>query len=97
MMSNELAGIFMCFIFGLIFTFVSWRAWTRNEITNRHGRYRRKDNPFEFWFHTSLYIFCASLSLILGICLSIHLLRSSWRTVKASPRGHVMEASAQAV
>ncbi|MDI1312235.1 hypothetical protein [Prosthecobacter sp.] len=86
MMSNELACIFMCFISGLILTFVSWRAWTRQEVTCRYGRFRRKDNPFTFWFYTSLYVFFAVLSLIIGIVLSISLLRSSWRTVKSTPR-----------
>lgn len=97
MMSNELAGIFMCFIFGFIFTFGSWRAWTRQEVTSRHGRYHRKDSPFAFWFYTSLYISIAVLLFISGLVLSIHLLRSSWRTVNAFPPRHVMEATVQTV
>lgn len=97
MMSNELAGIFMCFIFGLIFTFASWRAWTQKQVTYRSQRYRRADSPFVFWFILSYQILCALLVILLGIYLSIHLLRSSWRTEKASPHRHVMEVSAQAV
>lgn len=92
MMSNELAGIFMCFIFGLIFTFASWRAWTRQEVTSRHGRYHRKDSPFAFWFYTSLYIAIAVLLFISGIVFSISLLRSSWRTVRSTPRTQSLHA-----
>jgi hypothetical protein len=79
MMSDEVAEIFILFIFGLIFTFVSWRALTLNEITYRYGRYSRKDNPFEFWFYTSLYVFFAVLLILGGIGFSIYLLCSSWR------------------
>ena len=88
MMSNELAGIFVCFIFGLLFTFVSWRAWTRQEAPGHHGRrHRRKDSPFAFWFYLSLHISMAILSLIFAIVFSIHLLRSSWRTVNSGGEG----------
>jgi hypothetical protein len=88
MMSNELAGIFMCFIFGLLFTFVSWLSWTRQEAPGHHGRrHRRKDSPFAFWFYLSLHISMAILSLIFAIVFSIHLLRSSWRTVNSGGEG----------
>ena len=86
MMSNELAKIFILLLFGLLFTFVSWLSWTRQEAPGHHGRrHRRKDSPFAFWFYLSLHISMAILSLIFAIVLSIHLLRSSWRTVNSSP------------
>lgn len=98
MMSNELAGIFMCFIFCLLFTFVSWRAWTRQEAPGHHGRrHRRKDSPFAFWFYLSLHISMAILSLIFAIVFSIHLLRSSWRTVNSTPNWQSMETTKHAV
>ncbi len=87
MMSNELAGIFTCFIFGLIFTFASWRAWTRKQVHYRSQLYRCEDSPFAFWLILSFQILCAVLSLLLGIVLSIHLLRSSWRTVNSGGEG----------
>ena len=79
MMSDEVAKIFILFIFGGIFTFASWRALTLNEITSRHGRYRRKDNPSAYWFYTSSYVFIAVMTILGGIVFSICLLYSSWR------------------
>ena len=87
MMSNELAEIFILLIFGLLFTFVSWRSWARQEVPGRHGRrYRRADSPFAFWFYLSLHVSSAILSLIFALVFSISLLRSSWRTVMSTPR-----------
>ncbi len=86
-MPDELAEIFILFILGLIFTFVSWRAWTQKEVTYRSQRYRRKDSPFAFWFYLSLFSSIAILSLIFAIVFSIHLLRSSWRTVNTGEKG----------
>ncbi len=79
MMSNELAGIFSLFIFGLIFTFVSWRSLTQNEITYRGKRCRREDSPFDFWVYTTLVTLCAVLLILGGIGFSIFYLLSSWR------------------
>ncbi|WP_395733524.1 hypothetical protein [Prosthecobacter sp.] len=84
MMSNELAGIFMCFIFGLIGTYLSWRAWTQKQVNYRSQCYRREDSPFAFWFILSFQILWTVLLILFGIYLSIHLLRSSWRTVDTS-------------
>jgi hypothetical protein len=76
MMSDEVAEIFILFIFGGIFT---WRALTLNEITYRGKRYRRKDSPFDFWVYTTLVTTCAVLSILGGIVFSIYLLYTSWR------------------
>ena len=78
MMSDEVAGIFILFIFGLIFSFLSWLSWTQKQATYRSKRYRREDSPFAFWLILSFKILMAVALLLFGIYSSISLLRSSW-------------------
>ncbi len=78
MMSDELAAIFILFIFGLIFTFLSWQSWTQQQVTYRSQRYRREDSPIAFWLILSFKILVAAALLLFGIYSSISLLRSSW-------------------
>ncbi len=75
MMSNALAQIFILFILGLLLTFNAWRSWTRQQFTYRSKRYRRDDNPFNFWFLLTVNILIAALLIFIGIDFSNSLLR----------------------